>query len=39
MITPERKCLFALPESLKDYQDASVLKTRVSIAECARRTG
>lgn len=24
LITSERKCLFALPESLKDYQDASV---------------
>lgn len=24
LITPERKCLFSLPESLKDYQDSSV---------------
>lgn len=24
LITPERKCLFALPESLKKYQDSSV---------------
>lgn len=26
LITSERKCLFVLPESLKDYQDASVSK-------------
>jgi hypothetical protein len=24
LITSERKCLFSLPESLKDYQDLSV---------------
>lgn len=32
LITPERKCLFVLPESLKDYQDASVRNVK-EVAE------
>lgn len=31
LITSERKCLFPLPESLKEYQDSSVLKVEKAV--------
>lgn len=33
LITSDRKCLFSLPESLKDYQDSSVILNVKKIAE------